>query len=400
MADLWETLGRIGRELYEGASAASELVPRIGRPSDRVQIVPYRGYGTASEVRVIARVIEEESIAAAARTDSAWRNLVHSVKRMESDEVPGALVRVSVGGATMNAATDVEGYIDARVFVDGSLPADIGWHEVSLDLLAEPRGRGKGVRAAAHVLVPTASARFGVISDIDDTIVRTDVRNLLRMARSVLLTNAHTRLPFPGVAAFYRALRAGGSGADANPIFYVSQSPWNLYDVLSEYLTIQGIPQGPILLRDWGRSDRTTISGGRGTHKRIAIHDILERYPHLPFILIGDSGQEDPEIYREVVERFPQRVVAIYIRNVTPDPLRATAIAALAAEVEKAGSALILADDTMAAARHAAEHGWIQAATLAGIGAERAHDEAEARREGEAEEAPTVEVGTEDAGPR
>lgn len=388
----WAAVGRIGKELYAGASAVSELVPRIGRPSDRVQIVPYRGYGTASEVRVLARVIEEESIAGADRADSAWRNLVHTVKRMESDEVPGALVRISIGDVVVNVASDAEGYIDARISLDRSIPADLAWHEASLELLGEPRGRAAGARATATVLVPPATARFAVISDIDDTIVRTDVTNLLRMARTVFLTNAHTRLPFPGVAAFYQALHGGGTGADANPIFYVSQSPWNLYDVLAEYLTIQGIPPGPLLLRDWGRSGRTSISSGRGAHKGVAIDEILELYPQLPFILVGDSGQEDPEIYREVVRRFPQRVLAIYIRNVTRDPLRATSIAALAEEVARAGSTLILADDTMAAATHAAEHGWIPAASLDAIGEERAQAEADARRAGEAEEAPTVEV--------
>lgn len=398
--DRWmKAIGRIGRELYEGASAASELVPRIGRPSDRVQIVPYHGYGTAREIRVLARVIEEESIADAARTDSVWRNFVHTLKRMESDEVPGALLRVSAGDVTTRTASDAEGYVDARLVVDSTLPADVAWHDVSLELLSEPHGRDAGVRATARVLVPPASARFGVISDIDDTVVRTDVTNLLRMARTILLTNAYTRLPFPGVAAFYQALRGGGTGSDANPIFYVSQSPWNLYDVLAQYLSIQGIPPGPLLLRDWGRAGRTTISAERGSHKREAIDGILELYPHLPFVLVGDSGQEDPEIYREVVRRFPERVLAIYIRNVTPGPLREASVAALADEVAKAGSTLILADDTMAAARHAAEHGWIRPETLAEVGEERAREEGDARKKGEAEEAPTVEVSPDSAPP-
>jgi phosphatidate phosphatase APP1 len=387
-------VGRIAGEVRRSARAARRRVPGLAGP-DAVQIVPYRGYGTARTVRILARVIEDESIGTAARTDSRWRNLRHALKRLESDEVPGARVRIQVGAAVVEATSDREGYVDARVAVDGSLHADRPWHEVALELIGEPRGRSAGARAAAEVLVPPASARFGIISDIDDTIVRTDVRSLVRMARTVLLTNAHTRLPFPGVAPFYAALRDGAKGRDGNPIFYLSQSPWNLYDVLAEYLRIQQIPHGPLLLRDWGRAGRTTVSSGRATHKHDAIRELLELYPHLPFILIGDSGQEDPEIYREAVERFPQRILTIYIRNVTPEPLRATSIAALAEEVVKAGSALILADDTMAAARHAAAHGWIRTAALPAIGEERAHEEAEARRAGEAETAPTVEVSPE-----
>ncbi len=79
----------------------------------------------------------------------------------------------------------------------------------------------------------------------------------------------------------------------------------------------------------------------------------------MPFILIGDSGQRDPEIYRALLHDHPGRIPAIYIRNVSSDPERTKAIRTLAAEVTEAGSSLVLADDTLAAARHAAEHGWI-----------------------------------------
>ena len=372
---------------------------RLGRRADRVQVVPYRGYGTAAEVRVMARVIEDEGIAAATSADSPWRNLLHTLKRLESDEVPGARVRIEAPGASAVATSDGEGYVDARIPLPEPPAPTAAWHPVSLEMLDEPRRRPASAKAIAEVLVPPPGARFGVVSDIDDTIVRTHVTDLLRMARAVLFTNAHTRLPFPGVAAFYRALERGATGADGNPIFYVSQSPWNFFDVLDEYLAIQGIPAGPLLLRDWGRASRSGISSARRTHKADAIRDIMERYPHLPFLLVGDSGQEDPEIYREIVHAFPQRILAIYIRNVTPGPLRAGTVAALADEVLAAGSTLILADDTLAAARDAAAHGWIAADALAEIGEEKTRDETAARREGTLETAPTVEVSPESPPP-
>ena len=97
------------------------------------------------------------------------------------------------------------------------------------------------------MLVPAPQAQFGVISDIDDTVVHSNVTSKLRMILTVALSNARTRKPFKGVAAFYRALHAG-----VNPVFYVSKSPWNLYAPLVEYLEVQGLPLGPLLLRDFG----------------------------------------------------------------------------------------------------------------------------------------------------
>jgi phosphatidate phosphatase APP1 len=224
----------------------------------------------------------------------------------------------------------------------------------------------------AHVLVPAPEARLGVVSDMDDTVLQSEVTRLVRAARLVLLENARTRLPFPGVAAFYRALSAGSAGGAENPIFYVSKSPWNLYEVIADFLELQGLPPGPLLLRDW---DLGLPSRQKQEHKTAAIAEILATYSRLPFILVGDSGQQDPEIYRALLHDYPDRIPAIYIRNVTRDPRRVAALRRLATEVKQAGSALVLADDTLAVARHAAEHGWIDPGRLEEIAGDKGADE-------------------------
>ena len=170
------------------------------------------------------------------------------------------------------------------------------------------------------MLVPHKAAQFGVISDIDDTVVQTDVTRWLRVLGAVLFGNAHTRLPFRGVAAFYRALEAGVSADGAqrlNPLFYVSSSPWNLYDLLLEFLTLSNIPLGPLNLRAWRGGTSELLPSGHGAFKQAEIRRILDTFPDLPFILIGDSGEEDPEIYGEIVSAYPGRILAVYIRNVS-----------------------------------------------------------------------------------
>ena len=111
------------------------------------------------------------------------------------------------------------------------------------------------------------------------------------------------------------------------------------------------------------------------------IREILASYPSLPFILIGDSAQEDPEIYAEVVATHPGRILAVYIRNVNQHPEDSPAIRALMERIAAAGSALVLADDTLAAARHAASHGWIREETLPGVGDEKQADEGRGGKE-------------------
>src|SRR4029450_12845404 len=109
----------------------------------------------------------------------------------------------------------------------------------------------KQVDGKGEIPIPPSTARFPRVSDIDDTVIQSRVSNFLQAARTVMLGNARTRLPFPGVAAFYQALRKGLTGDEKNPVFYVSSSPWNIYDVISEFMDLQKIPKGPLMLRDW-----------------------------------------------------------------------------------------------------------------------------------------------------
>lgn len=368
MAEWQKRIAKIAHRVEaEFERQRERLEERRGGDPRAARIDPYRGFGSADRAWISGRVLRGGPIRPADVADSAWSNLGAMLRRFESDEVAGARVRVHFPGGSHEVQTDQEGYFQAWFDPRPAFAAGGLWHEVALELV-DPDAHGDAPRpATGRVLVPPRDAAFGVISDIDDTVVRTDATQLVRMLRTVFLGNAHTRVPFPGVGAFYRALQRGTDPGDANPVFYVSSSPWNLHDVLTEFLELRGIPAGPLMLRDWGITPTELLPTGHGEHKHAQIRRIMDLFPALPFILVGDSGQEDPEIYHRVVHDHPDRILAVYIRNVTPHPERASAIRALAAEVEAAGSTLILNDDTLAAARHAAERGWILPAGLAEV---------------------------------
>lgn len=344
--------------------------------NEPIAIAAYHGYGTPERLWLRGRVLEESRARPAGDADSLWRNLANMYHRFDSDEIPGAHVIARYEGAEQAAVADDEGYFEINLAPPGPPPAGQLWQTVDLELAAPLRPGQAAVRATGRVLLPSRGAQFGVISDIDDTVIRTDATSLLRMVRSVLLGNARTRLPFPGVAALYRALHSGAEGPFVNPLFYVSSSPWNIFDLLADSFEFRGIPAGPILLRDWGFGGAAGLPTHHRVHKLAVITRILDTYPALPFVLLGDSGQEDPEIYREVVARYPQRILAIYIRDVTRALLaRGTAIAALADQVRADGSELLLADDSLAVARHASDRGWIAADELDEIAAAVTHDQ-------------------------
>jgi phosphatidate phosphatase APP1 len=320
---------------------------------DPFEILPYRGYGTRRELLLKGRVLEVTGITHAGQDDAVWHNLRNMARRFASDEVAGARVRGSFGGMKVEVVADEEGFFDARFELPEPLAGPTKWHPVELELVHPESPDGRTVRSTGQALVPN-EARFGVISDIDDTVVRSSATNVLKMAWIVLLNNAHTRLPFEGVAAFYEALQRGAEGRAYNPIFYVSSSPWNIYDVLEDFLDVHGVPAGPLFLKDWS----LTVLGKHGSHKLGTIRTLLRSYPELPFVLIGDSGEEDPEIYHQAVREHPGRIRAIYIRDVTTVG-RDAQVRTIAREVAGFGVEMILTPDTAVAAEHAAAQGLI-----------------------------------------
>jgi phosphatidate phosphatase APP1 len=363
-------LGEVRKNVGGAARAVRSVLD-----DDPFGLLAYRGYGSSARAHVHGRALEVRNVSASTDADSTLRNLLNTYRRAESDPLPFARVKVEYAETSTSMDADDEGFFGGWIDLPQPIAGDQEWNEYKVSLVAPVRSGVDSVTATGEILVPLSSARFGVISDIDDTVIQSRVSNFLQAARTVMLGNARTRLPFPGVAAFYRALRNGASGDEMNPIYYVSSSPWNIYDVITEFMDIQKIPHGPLLLRDWDIGWGSLASSRHFEHKGIAIRNIMQLYPGMQFILVGDTSQHDPEIYQQIVAEFPNRVRAIYIRDVSVNAERSASVKKLAEEVLAAGSTLVLAEDTLGAAKHAAEHGWISSDALPDVGEEKRADE-------------------------
>jgi phosphatidate phosphatase APP1 len=344
---------------------------------------PYRGYGSREEVFLIGRVFRQPTFRSRAPADS-WRGLLlEAARRLLSWGVADAVLMARFGGAEQRITTDRDGYFRVRMQPAEPPPAERLWHEMGIELLQPIR-----IVTSGEIFLPPAHCRFVVISDIDDTITETGVANKLRMLWNLFMQGAQSRVAFPGMAALLQALHHGASGRAANPMLYVSRGPWSIYEILDEFFQLHRIPIGPILfLREWGLTVQSPLPRRAEDHKLELIRNMLALYRELPFVLIGDSGQRDPEIYAQIVREHPGCVLSIYIRNVSRDPARHRAIEALALEVVEAGSSLLLAADSLAMAEHAATEGLIAPAAPAEVVEER---EAQA---GEPDLKPTVEIG-------
>lgn len=336
--------------------------------AEKLQILSYRGFGRPDRLFLKGRVLVDRGSTTWESDDDFWDDLVNMYRRLHTTEIPGARVTASAAGAVAEVVTDQEGYFDVELEAVDQ-PFSSPRQRVELELL-EPVGKAP-VLAQGEVVIRSPNSSFIVVSDIDDTVLHTHATNLLAMARATFLGNARSRTAFPGVAPLYRALADGPSGNDENPLVFISRSPWNLYELFDQFCDLQGIPEGRIFhLRDWGFSLEGLTKARPKGHKFGVIQRILEFEPDLPVILVGDSGQKDPEIYHAISEEHSGRLLAAFIRNVTHSPERRESIGDLAAEVEADGAALYLVDDSLEISRHAADHGWIRQEAVATVAAE------------------------------
>jgi phosphatidate phosphatase APP1 len=324
----------------EQAWDAVRLRRRASRPPADFRIEPYVGHGNAGGAVVRGRVLDDPPPSEAVEGEGAGAAVRRTLRHFVTDELPGVPLRVTVGGTTVETVTDAEGYFVVRLKPDAAALTS-PWTSGTVELAAPYRGLTGPHTTPIEVRVPAPDARFGILSDVDDTILETGVQRVGQMVLQTLTGSALTRTPFPGAPELYRDL-----AADRNPVFYVSSSPWNLHSFLLGFLAHREFPLGPLLLRDL----LGTAAGREQKAGRIA--EVLETHPDLPFVLLGDSGERDPEIYAEVVRAHPGRILAVYIREVRLDPGDG--------RVEKVSDAwsddvpFVLAADSDAVRRHAA----------------------------------------------
>lgn len=288
---------------------------------DPLQIVIFQAYGTDTHFYMRGRALEDETINLEQK--GLFKLLINSWKRFETDEIKHTELKITLPDNTvLKTITDSHGYfkIDEQVVGLNAMTNDEGWLkiEAAYNDVNIKRNIQNDNRFPGELLIPSDGAKFAVASDIDDTILHTGVVSLLkwRVIYNSVFKNAKNRMPLEGAADFYHKLHRGVSGDNANPIFYVSHSPWNLYRYLELFLRQNNFPKGPILLRSLSNFLRKKPPNEK-PQKQKEILNLLKTYPKLPFILIGDSGEHDPDIYIEIAEEFPDRILAIYLRSVT-----------------------------------------------------------------------------------
>lgn len=269
-------------------------------------MVPYISYGSTDWVRVLGRVVllkPQTREQARLRPDVEAVSRVRGWRTFTSVCVPFQRVEVLIDDEPAGeVVADRGGVIDA--VIDAKL--EPGWHTITLRA-----GRGDTTEAPVKIISP--DAEFGVISDVDDTVLTTALPRPLLAAWNTFVVDEHARSATPGMAVLLSQLLDRNQGS---PIVYLSTGAWNAAPALSRFLARNLYPMGPLLLTDWGPTHDRWFRSGK-EHKQRELRRLAEEFPRVRWLLIGDDGQHDEQLYHEFATEFPENVAAVAIRQLT-----------------------------------------------------------------------------------
>lgn len=278
-------------------------------------VMAYRGFGSPSQLIIQGHVFRGMAMAKASKKKRSFKNFVNLIKRFLVRTVPGANVQLCLpNGKKYTANTNEEGFFQFEVDDHG---LNIGWQKAAIRLKDNIVEGQEKVEATAELMI-TEKIQYGIISDIDDTLLVSHITKRFKKFYLLITRNSESRKPFEGTVELYQKLNRGTSNLN-NPFFYVSSSEWNLYDFLLRFMEFHEVPKGVLMLKElkdhW--SDFFKSGYGNHNHKLDKIESLLAIFPQSEFILIGDNGQHDTMIYKQIVKTHPGRIKAIYIRRVS-----------------------------------------------------------------------------------
>ncbi|WP_022880975.1 App1 family protein [Gryllotalpicola ginsengisoli] len=267
-------------------------------------VLPYAGYGAPTWARILGRVVLAKEPRPGSRTDRLYRRREESVRGWRS------FTSVPVGDVPVVA--EIEGvehvlHPDRGGVIDEVIPIDLppGRHDVLL------RPHGSDSVSTAPLLIVDPAVEFGVVSDVDDTVMVTWLPRPLLAGWNTFVLDEHARVSTPGMAVLYERVR---TEHPSSPFIYLSTGPWNVAPTLRRFLTRNLFPSGPLLLTDWGPTHDRFFRSGR-VHKEQNLQRLAAEFPGMKWLLFGDDGQHDEEIYSTFIAQHPGSVVAVAIRQ-------------------------------------------------------------------------------------
>jgi len=272
--------------------------------SDTIEV--YTCYGNDRNLTIEGRVLNPREFHEAKQSDPFWINLWRKLGQIINDERKNVSVSIAVNKSLFTVKTDHEGYF----MMEENFPPHTlhPHHEIKLFLTKEPQ-----IQATCSAFIPSDRKQTGIISDFDDTVIISNVTHKARLIWQLLFKNYKQREAVAGMADRFQKIL---SNSPDKPLFFITGSPRQFHNAIQKFLDYHNFPKRTLITKKiHGKNPYALFA--QHDYKSEQIEKLIALYPQVKWILFGDSGEADREIYLRLAQKYPGQIQEIYIRDVT-----------------------------------------------------------------------------------
>ena len=281
------------------------LLLGIGHAKDNIVI--YHAYGNNHQVIVQGRMERERDFKTVSNDDGWLRNLWRRLKQVKADDIKRANINLSINDESFKTKGDSEGYFEFNATTKQTL--HMGYQKISLQI------EGNKYLHEANASIFDTTPLLGIISDFDDTLIISDVTHKIKLGLNTMFKNYKQRTVVSTMLErFTKILRQNLKGTPST-LFILTGSPQQLFTPIEQFLDYHHFPKHTLILKK-AHGDNQDPLTDQFAYKTQKIERLIKLYPNMKWIMFGDSGEKDAEVYKAMQEKYPHRVIRYYIRDV------------------------------------------------------------------------------------
>jgi len=270
-------------------------------------IVVYNAYGNTHYIIIQGRMEKEKSYKKVNRDDSWFKNLFRRLREIEANEIKGKNIFATINQESFQTKGDSEGYFEFDIKTKKAIKS--GYKSIELQIQNNPDIK----RVKATII--GAKPLIGIISDFDDTLIISNVTNKIKLGINTMFKNYQQRKIVPGMVERFNKILAQNPKNSPNALFVLSGSPQQLFKPINSFLNYYNFPKRVLILKKAHGDNKDPLTD-QFAYKTQKIKRLIKLYPNIKWVMFGDSGEKDLEVYRFIKSKYPNKIKEYYIRNI------------------------------------------------------------------------------------
>jgi len=273
---------------------------------DNIEV--YNAYGNEQKIFIQGRMLVKREFHQVQKDDTWFSNFWRRIKEIKNNEIKDTKIQATIKNQSYETKGDDEGYFEFNIKSKELLST--GYEPINLQIENNPMAY-----KTQATIINSQQRLLGVICDIDDTVMVSNVPNKFKLMMNTLFKNYKQRKVVPTMVKRIQKLLAQNPKDTPSTLFFISGSPQHLFKPIEAFLNYNHFPKRTIILKKIHGDNKDPLTN-QLAYKSQKIEQLIQLYPNMKWVMFGDSGEKDKEVYELMRKRYPTKVRKFYIRNV------------------------------------------------------------------------------------